>query len=126
MRLMRVGGRQLFRSQRVQAFNRRLLSASKHPAVDRFCQESPIPFNLEPYRSMEIFWGYNFFRRPAPERLSTIPALILSGGRDPMFTMAMGDALAGRFVRGHHQHLPECGHLLMAEAPEQEIGRAHV
>lgn len=118
MRLMRLGGRQLFRFQRVQELNRSLLSASDHPAVDRFCRESPIPFNVEPYRSLEIFWGYNFFQRPATRRWSQIPALILSGGRDPMFNLAMGDALAARFDQGRHQHLPDCGHLLMAEEPE--------
>ncbi|KEF40777.1 MAG: alpha/beta hydrolase [Cyanobium sp. CACIAM 14] len=118
MRLMRAGGRQLFRWPAVQELNRGWLSGSANPAMDRFFRESPIPVTGEPYRSVEIFWGYNFHRRPAPVRWPRIPALILSGGRDPMFTLAMGEALAGRFDQGRHLHLSQCGHLLMAEEPE--------
>ncbi len=122
MRLMRFGGRQLFRRRAVQELNRGWLGGGAHPTLDRFFRESPIPVIEEPYRSMEIFWGYNFHRRPAPVRWPRIPALVLSGGRDPMFSLAMGEALAGRFDQGRHLHLPDCGHLLMAEDPEAVNG----
>ena len=119
MRSMRVGGRQLFRSPWLQALNRRWISTSNEPAVDAFCRESPIPVELEPYRSMEVFWGYNFHRRPTPLHWPNIPALILSGGHDPMFNRAMAEALAARFNQGRHLHLPNCGHLLMVEEPQR-------
>ena len=118
MRVMRGGGRQLFRSQWIQAFNRNWVSGSTHPATARFLEESPIPVELEPYRSIETFWGYNFHRKRDSERVFQIPAFILSGGEDPMFSQTMGDTLASCFLHGRHHHLRSCGHLLMAEEPE--------
>ena len=118
MRWMRYGGRQLFRSPWMQVLNRSWMSDSSEPSVDRFWRESPIPTDEEPYRSIEAFWGYNFHRRSAPVHWSNNSALILSGGRDPMFTRAMGETLADRFDQGQHLHLPDCGHLLMVEAAE--------
>ncbi len=115
MRFLGIGGRHLFRLPVLQALNRRSLGAADHAPLDRFCAESPIPVSREPYRSMQIFWGYDFHRRPAPDPLSRLPVLVFSGGRDPMFSFAMGEALAARFERGHHRHLPAAGHLLMVE-----------
>jgi len=115
VRVMGTAGRHLFRLPAAQALNRRMLGAAANQRLDRFCAESPIPMTAEPYRSMEIFWGYDFHRRPAPAPWPHVPALVLSGGRDPMFSQAMGEALAARFERGHHRHLPGAGHLLMVE-----------
>jgi pimeloyl-ACP methyl ester carboxylesterase len=118
MRSMGAAGRHLFRLPLLQRLNRRWISRQQSPVLERFFEESPIPVSLEPYRSVEAFWGYNFHRRPAPMRWPHTPALILSGGRDPMFTWAMGEALAARFHNGCHLHLPDAGHLLMAEQTE--------
>jgi pimeloyl-ACP methyl ester carboxylesterase len=115
MRSMGAVGRHLFRWPALQELNRRWLGPAANPALDRFCVESPIPVTAEPYRSLEIFWGYDFHRRPAPDHWARLPALVISGGRDPMFRRAMGEALAERFERGRHRHLPEAGHLLMVE-----------
>lgn len=119
MRFMEVAGRHLFRLAALQALNRRAMGAADCPLLDRFCAESPIPVSLEPYRSMQSFWGYDFRRRPAPQHWAALPALVLSGGRDPMFNEPMGEALAGRFHRGVHHHLSEAGHLLMVERAEE-------
>lgn len=118
MRFMRAGGRQLFGSLWIQTVNRNWLSGDTHPAAARLMEESPIPVELEPYRSIETFWGYNFHRRPDSKRVFQIPALILSGGQDPMFTQAMGETLAKSFQNGRHHHFRSRGHLLMAEEPE--------
>jgi pimeloyl-ACP methyl ester carboxylesterase len=71
---------------------------------------------------LQIFWGYDFHRRPAPDPLSRLPVLVFSGGRDPMFSFAMGEALAARFERGQHRHLPAAGHLLMVEEADRVNG----
>jgi pimeloyl-ACP methyl ester carboxylesterase len=118
MRSMGAAGRHLFRLPALQALNRRWIGAAENPLLDRFCAESPIPVTAEPYRSLEIFWGYDFRRRPAPAHWPRLPVLVLSGGRDPMFSLAMGEALAERFERGRHRHLPGAGHLLMVEQAE--------
>nr|WP_216903662.1 alpha/beta hydrolase [Synechococcus sp. CCY 9618] len=118
VRAMGSAGRHLFRLPAFQALHRRGMGNPGNPRLDRFCAESPIPVTAEPYRSMEIFWGYDFHRRPDPGPWSDVPALVLSGGRDPMFSQAMGDDLAARFVRGRHLHRPDAGHVLMVEQAE--------
>lgn len=35
-----------------------------------------------------------------------------------MFSEAMGEALTAVFPKGEHLHLPDAGHLMMAEFPE--------
>lgn len=117
IRAMGGVGRHLFRLQEVQRLNQRWMGGPERPELERFFSESPIPVGLEPYRSVEAFWGYNFHRRPTPVRWPHTPALVVSGGRDPMFSRAMGEALAGRFNNGRHVHLAEAGHLLMVEQP---------
>jgi pimeloyl-ACP methyl ester carboxylesterase len=112
-------GRHLFRLQVLQRLSQHWMGAGESPELERFFQESPIPIEREPYRSVEAFWGYNFHRRPEPVHWPHTPALILSGGRDPMFSLAMGEALACRFHNGQHRHLDGAGHLLMAEEPSE-------
>jgi pimeloyl-ACP methyl ester carboxylesterase len=47
-----------------------------------------------------------------------IPVLVISGGRDPMFSQTMGQVLAQNFSRGEHLHLKTAGHLVIAEYPD--------
>lgn len=60
---------------------------------------------------------YNFFARRRSQRLN-IPVLVISGGEDSMFSKVMGAELAALFPQGEHLHLPEAGHLMIAEYPK--------
>lgn len=103
-----------------------LSSEHSHSTLDRFTAESPLPVHPHPYDALRIFWGYNFFARRVGLRPASgqrpwqldCPALIISGGQDPMFTEAMGAALAQHFPAGRHLHLEQTGHLAMAEFPD--------
>jgi pimeloyl-ACP methyl ester carboxylesterase len=86
--------------------------------MDRFFAECPVPTEPEPYQALEIFWTYNFFRRDSPPINSSLPVLVISGGKDPMFTCKMGEELTACFPLGKHLHLPDAGHLVMAEYPD--------
>ena len=119
VRWMESIGRHLFKASLAQQIYRRLASGGSGPALDRFFLESPLPTNVDPYRSVGPFWGYNLHRRPHPSRWREPPALVLTGGHDPMFNRAMGEALAGQFTLGQHHHIAEAGHLLMVEEPER-------
>jgi pimeloyl-ACP methyl ester carboxylesterase len=44
--------------------------------------------------------------------------LVISGGKDPTFTVEMGDELAAMFINRTHLHLKNAGHLVMAEFAE--------
>lgn len=44
--------------------------------------------------------------------------LVVSGGKDPMFTTRMAADLAAYFTQGKHLHIDSAGHLVMAEYPE--------
>jgi pimeloyl-ACP methyl ester carboxylesterase len=118
-RFMGVLGRHLFRLQLTQQINRWLSSRVRNASIEQFFRESPIPTDFEPYRSLEIFWGYNFFTRRKHDRHRQIPTLILTGGQDPMFSAQMGEELASHFQICKHLHYPQAGHLLMAEYPDQ-------
>ncbi len=130
MQSLAWGGRHLFRLPWAQRFVARLSSDHDHATIERFIAESPLPVEATPYNALRIFWGYNFFvgrraaRSPAGSsarsatRQFNCPALIISGGKDPMFTYAMGESLMQHFSKGRHLHLPNAGHLVMAEQPE--------
>ena len=111
------GGRHLYHLPGVQSLTNRLTSHKKHPKIERFFAESPIPTETHPYEALEIFWGYNFWQRHQHFR-KKIPVLVISGGNDPSFTQQMGAELAHSFPLGKHLHLPEAGHLLIAEYPD--------
>ena len=86
--------------------------------MERFFAECPVPTEPDPYQALEIFWSYNFFKRQSPPINASIPVLVISGGQDSMFTDKMGKELAAYFPFGKHLHLPEAGHLMMAEYPD--------
>lgn len=123
MRWMEGMGRHLFHAPLAQEINRRLVSAEAGAAVERFFLESPMPTERDPYRSMGLFWGYDLRQRREQGAWRRPPALVFSGGRDPVFSRAMGDTLAAQFTNGRHHHLSAAGHLVMAEEP-QEVNRA--
>ncbi len=111
------GGRHLFHWPLLQQVTKAVSSQQDHDTIDRFLSESPVPTTAAPYEALEIFWDYNFFTRRRPQKLD-IPVLVISGGQDSMFSKEMGEALAAVFPKGVHLHLPEAGHLLIAEYPE--------
>jgi pimeloyl-ACP methyl ester carboxylesterase len=118
MKLMAWGGRHLYRSASIQQFSRSLSSVHQHDTIERFFVECPTPFEQHSYRALEIFWGYNFFARKKSDRYLHIPTLVITGGRDSMFSRKMGEELAAHFFLNQHLHLPEAGHLVMAEFPD--------
>lgn len=117
MKSMEWGGRHLFHWDWLQRTIKTLSSQHNSPTVEQFLTKSPVPTEAEPYEALKIFWGYNFFTRRRPQRLN-IPVLTISGGQDSMFSQEMGENLAALFPQGEHLHLPEAGHLIMAEYPE--------
>lgn len=119
MKTLNWGGRHLFHWDWLQAKIRRIASNHERRSVDRFFEESPLPTDSAPYEALEIFWGYNFGERHGGGEPLKQPVLVMTGGQDPSFTEAMGDRLAERFRQAEHLHLPEAGHVLMAEFPEQ-------
>ncbi|PSN15158.1 alpha/beta hydrolase [filamentous cyanobacterium CCP5] len=112
------GGRHLFRLPWVQRLVAQASSRHDHPTMEQFTTESPVPVHPAAYEALQIFWGYNFFSRRSGRWHLDFPALIISGGQDPMFTAAMGEALVEHFPQGQHLHLENAGHLVMAEYPE--------
>lgn len=114
MKFLAWGGRHLYHLPGVQYFTNRLSSNHKGEKIQQFLAESPVPKEAHPYEALEIFWGYNFWKRDRSHQKLSIPTLIVSGGKDPMFTEFMGVELASKF-KGQHLHLPEAGHLLIAE-----------
>ena len=112
------GGRYLYHLPGVQYLTNRLSSSHQKEELEQFFAESPVPTESEPYEALEIFWGYNFWQRQRSHRKLKVPVLVISGGNDSMFTEEMGAELAAKFDYGQHLHLPEAGHLLIAEYPE--------
>ena len=112
-------GRHLAHAAWLQELARRLTSNATSEPVERLFRESPLPSSADPYRSLRAFWGYDAYRRPERDRWRAVPALVVSGGRDPAFSRAMGATLAAQFGDGRHHHIEEGGHLLMAERPQQ-------
>jgi len=48
----------------------------------------------------------------------TAPARVIIGATDMMTPRKMGHALAAHLPNGHAVEVPDCGHMIMAEAPE--------
>lgn len=118
IKLLAWGGRHLYRLPNIQQWTAPLLSP--HPAaLHQFFAECPLPIDRSPYQTLEVFWGYNFFNHRKTDQYRSIPTLVISGGRDPVFTEAMGDRLAAQFQHSCHLHLPDAGHLVMAEFSER-------
>lgn len=123
MKFFKWGGRYLYHLPGVQYLTDYLSSSHTGDAIKQFLQESPVPTEYHAYEALEIFWQYNFFRKPVSEQFLQIPVLVMSGGKDPMFTYRMGENLANYFKAGEHLHLPEAGHLLIAEYQEMVNAR---
>lgn len=117
MKGLEWGGRHLFHWDWLQRATKSLASRHEHSTIERFLAESPVPTEAAPYEALKIFWDYNFFTRRRLERRN-IPVLVISGGQDSMFSKEMGEALVAVFPQGEHLHLPEAGHLMIAEYPE--------
>ena len=117
MKALEWGGRYLFHWDWLQKQTKMLSSQVEHETIDRFLTESPVPTEAEPYEALEIFWGYNYFERRRFKKIK-VPVLVISGGQDSMFSREMGEALAAVFPKGEHLHLPDAGHLMIAEYPE--------
>ncbi len=118
MKFFQWGGRYLYYLPGVERLTHWLASDIQSHEVKRFLAECPTPLQSNPYAALEIFWQYNFFRR-SPKMISPpIPVLVISGGRDPMFSQAMGQALTQNFSKGEHLHLEKAGHLMIAEYPD--------
>jgi pimeloyl-ACP methyl ester carboxylesterase len=117
MQSLAWGGRHLFHLKWVQRLVARAASDRTHATMQQFTTESPVPVKAAPYDALRIFWGYNFFTRRSGTWHLDYPALIISGGQDPMFTDGMGEALAKHFPQGQHLHFADAGHLVMAEYP---------
>lgn len=111
------GGRYLYYLPGVQSLTNRLTSDRVNPKIKRFFRESPIPVESDPYEAVEIFWGYNFWQRHRQFK-QKIPVLVITGGQDPSFTKEMGEELTNSFSSAEHLHLPDAGHLLIAEYPQ--------
>jgi pimeloyl-ACP methyl ester carboxylesterase len=119
MKLLKWGGRHLYHLPLLQFLTQKVSTVYKHTRIAQFFAESPVPTELDPYQALEIFWNYNFFSgRQGKAHFQNLPVLVISGGQDPMFTEQMGQELAAHFPRGQHLHLPDVGHLMIAETPE--------
>lgn len=118
MKALKWGGRYLYYLPLVQFLTDSLSSSHSGETIKQFLAESPVPKDLDSYRALEIFWDYNFFRKSTPKFSENVPVLVISGGRDSMFSREMGEALANYFNLGEHLHLSSGGHLLIAEYPE--------
>lgn len=119
MQSLAWGGRHLFRWDWLQRQVAQASSRHNHAQIQQFMAESPVPVEQSPYEALRVFWGYDFFARRRQDWQLNYPALIISGGQDPMFTQAMGQALTAHFPHGQHLHLENAGHLIMAEYPDQ-------
>ncbi|EDX77235.1 hydrolase, alpha/beta fold family, putative [Coleofasciculus chthonoplastes PCC 7420] len=118
MKFFAWGGRYLYYLPGVQSLTNHLSSDHTGKKIERFFAESPVPTEPHPYKALEIFWDYNFFTRNRSSVKFQFPVLVISGGKDPMFTKTMGVELAAVFPLGQHLHLPEAGHLLIGEYPD--------
>jgi pimeloyl-ACP methyl ester carboxylesterase len=118
MKFLAWGGRHFYRLPCVQQLTNYFSSERRNDVMEKFFAECPVPTDSDPYKALEIFWSYNFFRRNLPPINSSLRVLAISGGKDPMFTSEMGEELAACFPSGKHLHLANAGHLVMAEYPD--------
>jgi pimeloyl-ACP methyl ester carboxylesterase len=112
MKFMAWGGRYIFKLPATQSLSNRLSSSYKHTIITTFFRECPVPTDFQTYKALEIFWDYNFYSRNPVSKITNIPILVISGGKDPTFTVEMGDELAGMFNHRTHLHLKDAGHLV--------------
>jgi pimeloyl-ACP methyl ester carboxylesterase len=118
MKFMAWGGRYLYYLPGMQPLTNFISTSYRHNVMEKFFAENPAPTDFHAYKALEIFWEYNFFvRHPLVKNLH-IPILVISAGKDPMFTAKMGDELASHFVNSTHLHFANAGHLVMAECGE--------
>ncbi|RUR72393.1 alpha/beta fold hydrolase [Chlorogloeopsis fritschii PCC 9212] len=118
MKFMAFGGRYFYKLPVADTLSNFFSISYHHQFIKQFVAESFVPTDLYAYKSLEVFWNYNFFaRHPAPKNLH-IPALVITGGKDLMFTREMGKELAGYFPNSVHLHIKDAGHLVMAEFVE--------
>jgi pimeloyl-ACP methyl ester carboxylesterase len=118
VKALKWGGRYLYHFPGVQSLTDWFSSSHSSKNIKQFLAESPVPKEVDPYKALEIFWRYNFFRKSSPEIDSHVPVLVITGGRDSMFSREMGEALANCFNLREHLHLPSGGHLMIAEYPD--------
>lgn len=118
MKVLKWGGRYLYYLPAVQSLTDLFSSSHSGKTIKQFLLESPVPKAVSSYEALEIFWRYNLFQKFTPELGINMPVLVISGGRDSMFSREMGESLANCFDLGEHLHLPLGGHLLIAEYPE--------
>ena len=119
MTVMGLGLRNAFQLPVMQQWAQPLISAHRTALIDRYFAENPIPTDRHSYKALEIFWDYDLFSRGQKDDLWRIPALTITGGRDPTFNQAMGDKLCSHFQRSKHLHFPGAGHIVMAEYPDE-------
>ena len=117
MTLMDLGLRHLFPLPAMQRWAQTLISAQRTPSMVDCFAENPIPTDGHSYKALKIFWDYDRFARGEQEHLWTIPALVITGGQDPTFNFSMGEKLLSHFRNSRHLHVPQAGHLVMAEYP---------
>lgn len=113
------GGRHLYQFSWLQRLTNRFTSSHQHDTIQQFFQESPVPTEVHPYRALRIFWGYNFFDRRSYQDMKDVPVLVISAGQDSTFSLEQATHLAHCFPQVKQFHLPNAGHLLMAEYPDQ-------
>jgi len=118
MKLLTGGGRHLYRLPFVKTWTEQVSSTHRHQTVQQFLAEAPVPVELHPYRALEPFWNYNFFHRRKANQYLDIPTLVITGGQDTTFSYEMGKDLATHFHHNKHLHIPDAGHLVIAEFPE--------
>ncbi|MDV2998762.1 MAG: 2-succinyl-6-hydroxy-2,4-cyclohexadiene-1-carboxylate synthase [Chroococcopsis gigantea SAG 12.99] len=123
MKLLKWVGRHLLHLPSLQNVANSLTSNHTSATMERFFAESPTPTDIHAYHALEIFWGYNFFKRYQNKKAFEVPVLVFTGGQDSTFTKEMGDELASHFHHSKHLHFPAAGHVLMVEY-EQEFNRA--
>ena len=117
MKSMTWFGRHIYRLPSVQKLSNFVSTSYHNSVMERFFQENPTPTDFHAYTALEIFWAYNFFsRHPLPQ--VGMPILAITGGKDPMFTARRGDELVSHFSHRTHVHVPQAGHLVMAECPD--------
>ena len=100
MKFFAAGGYQIYHSPRIQ----QLMGAGY--------SESRLPSEPHPYEAIESFWGYDGRKHKLP-----CPVVVITGGRDSVFTQTMGDQLTNHMPSSHHLIVPNSGHSVMVEAP---------
>lgn len=119
LKLLKWSGRHWWHHPQVQQLREWFTRSPQSPPLAQYWQDCPLPRHLPPYQAFESFWGYNFLTHRKTDRLSQVPLLIITGGRDPMFPYHLGAEVAAQFPHSQHLHFPSASHAVMAELPEQ-------